>query len=142
MVSFFFFCRGNNFSFCQRTTVTGEILYSVRRGFEDQEEGGSVDSLTTGTLVQLLAGSQYSDEYSKIASEEMSVGTPKDVARREIRTAFLKIALDEVRFRLDEVASAEVFDAELYNGLQTRLKQLGTALKQAASEDVPMPGQG
>lgn len=35
MVSFFFFCRGNNFSFCQRTTVTGEILYSVRRGFED-----------------------------------------------------------------------------------------------------------
>jgi len=111
-------------------------------GGEDQEEGGSVDSLTTGTLVQLLAGSQYSDEYSKIASEEMSVGTPKDVARREIRTAFLKIALDEVRFRLDEVASAEVFDAELYNGLQTRLKQLGTALKQAASEDVPMPGQG
>lgn len=111
-------------------------------GGEDQEEGGSVDSLTTGTLVQLLAGSQYSDEYSKIASEEMSVGTPKYVARREIRTAFLKIALDEVRFRLDEVASAEVFDAELYNGLQTRLKQLGTALKQAASEDVPMPGQG
>ena len=47
-----------------------------------------------------------------------------------------------MRFRLDEVASAEVFDAELYNGLQTRLKQLGTALKQAASEDVPMPGQG
>ena len=35
LIGFFIFCPGNNFSFCQRTAVTGEILCSVRRGFED-----------------------------------------------------------------------------------------------------------
>ncbi|MCI5850161.1 MAG: DNA primase [Sutterellaceae bacterium] len=93
--------------------------------------------LRSGVALGLLEESSDIGLYKKLIDEEMSVPTPKDQAREEIRTGFLKIALDSVQARMQQAAAADPFDADYYEGLAKRQSQLRAELDRMNARPLP-----
>ncbi len=98
---------------------------------DEQEEAGG--RISGGLLLELLAKSPDIEYYRQALSDDMDISITEDQARREIQTAFLKIAIDDLRERAERAVQQEPFDERLYANLTAQLKTLSEELQTLAS---------
>lgn len=74
---------------------------------------GSTSGLTSGTLQELLADSDYAADYQAAAARELRAGADAQTARAELAGAFAKLELRRVNAELEALAAGSRPDAEV-----------------------------